>query len=204
MTTMQATFEAWNRAAFAALAAGTAPSPASLAFARALANWAIYATPVALVALWLAGGTARRRAAVGAAASGVLALASGAAAGAAFVHARPVMLGLSPNFLDHAPDNSFPSDHATLAFAVAFALWSAGRRGPAAALTALGAAIGWARVFLGAHFPADVLGAAAIALVCAPVFAQGPGRAVRDLVADVGERIWDGALARVGARRRSV
>lgn len=65
--------------------------------------------------------------------------------------AHPVLL-----LVDAARDSSFPSDHATAAFSVATAalLWRMpGRRLllPGAALIAL------ARVYVGAHYPADVL-----------------------------------------------
>jgi undecaprenyl-diphosphatase len=55
----------------------------------------------------------------------------------------------------HAPDNGFPSDHATVAFAIAFAVtafsWRLG-----AVLIAGAAAIAIDRIVVGVHYPADV------------------------------------------------
>ncbi|MGC3862271.1 phosphatase PAP2 family protein [Micromonospora chersina] len=62
---------------------------------------------------------------------------------------------------DRSPDPSFPSDHATMAGAVAAGLllvsWRLGLLAVAAA-----AAMGFARVYIGAHYPADVLAGFAV------------------------------------------
>lgn len=57
----------------------------------------------------------------------------------------------------HSPDPGFPSDHATLAAAVAAGAWLVNRwLGAIATLAAL--LLGFARVYVGVHFPQDVLG----------------------------------------------
>lgn len=63
----------------------------------------------------------------------------------------------------HDPGQSFPSDHSLAAFGIAFAVgafisWRWG-----APLVAVAALIGLARVYVGVHYPADVLGSALIA-----------------------------------------
>jgi undecaprenyl-diphosphatase len=68
--------------------------------------------------------------------------------------------------MKHAADNSFPSDHATVAFAgavVAALAW------PRWALAFIGGAlaIGLARVFAGVHYPGDILGGAAFGSLAA-------------------------------------
>ncbi|WP_413759976.1 phosphatase PAP2 family protein [Streptomyces sp. MMBL 11-3] len=83
----------------------------------------------------------------------------------------------------HGPGNlSYPSGHTAfltaLALALALALLPAGRPGPGgaagaslvlAAALAAGAAMGWAQVALGAHYPTDVLGGWCTALAVVPV-----------------------------------
>ena len=72
-------------------------------------------------------------------------------------------LGMDPDRL--AGWSSFPSDHATLSFALAFGLMLASRRlGLAAALWAL-LVVCLPRVYSGLHYPTDILAGALIGLV---------------------------------------
>lgn len=65
-----------------------------------------------------------------------------------------------------SPDPSFPSDHATAAFAIAFAIFFFSRR--AGALFLAGAlVIGLSRIFVGLHYPGDVAAGATAGLVAA-------------------------------------
>lgn len=65
-----------------------------------------------------------------------------------------------------SPDPSFPSDHATAAFAIAFAILFVSRRAGAVFLAGA-VAIALSRVFVGAHYPGDVLAGAGVGLVSA-------------------------------------
>lgn len=79
---------------------------------------------------------------------------------------RPFVLGLGTQYLGHAPTPGLPSHHVTILWALAFTAWGT-RRLKAFALPLLvtGLVVGWSRVFLGVHFPYDVLAAAPVALV---------------------------------------
>lgn len=66
------------------------------------------------------------------------------------------------------PDPSFPSDHATAAFAIAFAIFYFSRRAGFVFLAAA-TAIALSRVFAGVHYPSDVLGGAVIGFASAAV-----------------------------------
>lgn len=94
---------------------------------------------------------------------------------------RPFTDGTAVNYLDHVRDGSFPSDHATLASALAFGFW---RRRPTRLplawmpLLVVAASIGWARVFLGAHYPSDILGGALLGAACALAVETPAGRVV--------------------------
>jgi undecaprenyl-diphosphatase len=81
-------------------------------------------------------------------------------------------------FVDACParsDYAFPSGHSTTAFATVAALWLLDRR-----LSAVAAVFalfeGFTRVYLGDHYPHDVLGAALIALPVAYVASRILGR----------------------------
>ena len=68
----------------------------------------------------------------------------------------------------HAADNSFPSDHSTVAFAAAFAVLVFYRRlGALLGLGAIGVAL--SRVLLGVHYPLDVAASAVIGAASAAI-----------------------------------
>ncbi len=104
-------------------------------------------------------------------------------------------------FAPHVPDASFPSDHATAAFAIAAAilLRSKPRWGAITLAFALILLVG--RVALGYHYPTDVLGGAMIGTLAAVVLAWPPiGRLVDGLSDTVGgywDRASDAALRRL-------
>lgn len=107
---------------------------------------------------------------------------------------RPFEIGLGLNLMNHAPENSFPSDHATLMFALGVSLTMSPLRKAGLFLLHLGLAVGWGRVYLGAHFPFDILGGAVIGAACALAVRAVPQR--QTLWAFV-ERLYKLVLARV-------
>lgn len=97
-----------------------------------------------------------------------------------------------------SPDSSFPSDHAAVAFAIAFAVLAFSRR---AGILFLAAAtlISLSRIALGLHYPSDVLAGMLVGWAAA-MLTTGVGRAwVARLVAIV-SRISDPLLMRVWDR----
>lgn len=161
---MNAVLEPWNHWLYAALNAPAGLSGAPLLAATAAAQWSILLIPIAFVAAWVRCG-ARWRA--------VLLLAACAAGAGLLVngligwlapHPHPFMLGEGITYLAHAPDASFPSDHATALLAIAgIMMFNRTTRRLGAGVAALGLAAGLARIFLGVHYPFDVLGAVAVA-----------------------------------------
>jgi undecaprenyl-diphosphatase len=88
-------------------------------------------------------------------------------------------------FLAHAPDPSFPSDHATAAFAIAVAV-ALRFRGPGLVLLCAAAVLAIGRVFLGLHYPSDVLAGALLGSAAALTLWAAPIRERLDRVADLG------------------
>ena len=84
-----------------------------------------------------------------------------------YFHPRPFMVGLGRALLKHSPETSFPSDHATLAFSISlyFLLEKEWRTGFPLFLFAL--FTGFARVYVGIHFPLDIIGSMLISMLAA-------------------------------------
>jgi undecaprenyl-diphosphatase len=85
--------------------------------------------------------------------------------------------------ISHATDPSFPSDHATGAFAIAVSLLLRSRMVGWIAL-AFAVVLAFARVAVGVHYPTDVLGGALIGTAAALLVWQPPFRSRLDRLAD--------------------
>jgi undecaprenyl-diphosphatase len=78
---------------------------------------------------------------------------------------RPFMLHVGTQYLGHAAGPGLPSHHVTFLWALGFSALGTRRLAVLGLpLLAVGLAVGWSRVFLGVHFPYDVLAAAPVAL----------------------------------------
>ncbi|PBC77273.1 undecaprenyl-diphosphatase [Streptomyces sp. TLI_235] len=89
---------------------------------------------------------------------------------------RQLAVGATLEGCPAAGDWSFPSNHTVIAFAAAAALWTANRRLGALALIAA-ALMGVSRVWVGVHYPHDVLAGALVGLLAGALLAAAAGRA---------------------------
>ena len=81
-------------------------------------------------------------------------------------HPRPFVIDIGHTYLAHEANASFPSNHSSLLFAIAFGLLlTRGMRVYGLIILTLACIVGWARVYVGVHFPLDILGAILLALV---------------------------------------
>ncbi|OON40901.1 undecaprenyl-diphosphate phosphatase [Izhakiella australiensis] len=78
--------------------------------------------------------------------------------GLLFPHPRPFAIGLGYQLLPHIANGSYPSDHGTAIFTCALAFFCWHRRWSGTLLLAIGVAIAWSRIYLGIHWPLDMLG----------------------------------------------
>ena len=163
---------------------------------------ASFAAPavIALVVLWLAAGwlrndPAERHLALMAALAGAVAIAVNLAISHVWYRPRPFAdhPATVSVLLRHSADPSFPSDHAAAMFAIGFVIHRRHRRLGLAMISAA-ALVGLARVFVGDHYPGDVVGGAVVGAIV--------GVGLRRLLAAVANRI-DEPLAslrdRIGA-----
>lgn len=141
---------------------------------------------------------AARRAAVAAGLSAGLALAAAQIISRLVDRPRPFVSDPSGVhlFARHAADASFPSDHATAAFAIATAILLRNRRwGTVVLVFAIVLAAG--RVGIGVHYPSDVAGGALLGAAAAVTLWWKPVRTQLHALADLCGRLLDALLARV-------
>lgn len=116
-----------------------------------------------MVVLWLWGNDAQRRLALKACLVALLGVGFNQIIGLFYQHPRPFMIDFGHIWLPHTADSSFPSDHMTVFVGIGMSLLF-GRKALLGAVTlAAGLCVAWARVFLGVHFPLDMLGSVGVA-----------------------------------------
>jgi undecaprenyl-diphosphatase len=94
-----------------------------------------------------------------------------------------------------SPDPSFPSDHATGAFALAFGIWLYDRT-LGTVLLLLAALLSLARVYVGTHYPGDVVAGALLGIAVAGALYLLPTRRLIEAVALRAGTLWDGLFRR--------
>jgi undecaprenyl-diphosphatase len=153
-----------NIALFEWIGAGYAPDPQTLWFASTVAGRASW------LCMALMGWAAWRRPAQRAY---IVAILVAAACAAMLAHAladaidmpRPFVAGLSPVLIAHGARGSLPSAHACVMFTVALGLvMRPALRDIGLLIAAIAVVTGWARIYVGVHFPLDIV--AGLALAC--------------------------------------
>ena len=159
-----------------------------------MANDLIDLVPLFLIGMWLWGNQSRRNLAIKACLVALLALGVNQAIGLIWQHPRPFMIGLGHIWIPHAADSSFPSDHMTVLASIGLTLLFGGAFRLAAAIWTAGIAVAWARVFLGVHFPLDMVGAVVVASAAHAVISP-LWRKVGDAVTHTIEQMYRTVLA---------
>jgi PAP2 superfamily. len=191
--------ETVNQSAFLALNAGPGTPESLLLLARISASWIILAVPAILLGLWFLGGRQGHRQALFCVMGILIALGLGFVCGTLWFHPRPFMIPLGHTWISHPADNSFPSDHGTVMFSAAFALLSLRLRRLGLLVMLAALPVAWARIFLGVHFPLDMLGAALISAVgvcVAKVVWQALGQKLVTLCEGLSRRLFSWLPAR--------
>lgn len=163
---------------------------------------------VALVALiflvpWTSNRWERRNGAVLATASAGLALLISQPIGHLVDRTRPFLAHPTHAHLlvSQSHDPSFPSDHASGAFALAFGIWLYDRRFGTVVLI-LAAIVAFARVYVGTHYPGDVVGGAALGIAAAAgLYLLPPTRRLLEAVSRRCGEAWDSVVGRLSRAR---
>lgn len=149
---------------FLLLNAGSTPNTIAAWLAIFIAKFVVLVIPLYLAWLWIAGGRRNRLTAVALVLAFLLAIVLSYLIGLVAFRPRPFMAGVGHALGEHRPNGSFPSNHG-LAFAVSAALLFMIRRRSAAWWAAgLGLLVAWSRIYIGVHYPLDMLGAAILAV----------------------------------------
>jgi undecaprenyl-diphosphatase len=146
---------------------------------------------LAFVVVLVASGGRRRRAGVAAGLGAGVALAIGQVVARLADRPRPFVADPSGVhlFARHAADASFPSDHATAAFAIGTAVLLRNRRLGVAVLVLAGV-LAAGRVALGVHYPSDVLAGAVLGSAVSLVLHRPALRTRIDALADGLRPAW--------------
>lgn len=93
--------------------------------------------------------------------------------GLVYSHPRPFMMGLGTPLIQHVPEISFPSDHATFLFTASiFLLFDRNWRKQGLILFCFAQVSAWSRVYAGIHFPFDILGSMLVAMAAAALISS--------------------------------
>jgi len=150
----------WNYSGYEFLVRHGPHGGAWNAAAAALAEWGIFSLAFVLVALLFFGSPPERARpdAIAAAVAAVVALFLNHLLGLVWYEPRPYLSSYHvPLLAAAAHGNSFPSDHLAFGGAVVATLFMTGRRWLSLLSLLVMAAVGWARVVAGIHWPLDVL-----------------------------------------------
>ncbi|MEJ5037369.1 phosphatase PAP2 family protein [Acinetobacter johnsonii] len=76
-----------------------------------------------------------------------------------YYHPRPFVMEVGRTLIYHAPNGSFPSDHMLIFSSIAFSYLFSAQRKLGVFILIMAWLVAWSRVYLGVHFPLDMLGA---------------------------------------------
>lgn len=151
----------WNIELFLDMHATTASPHWLIATAIVLAKWPLY---VALIfTIWQCWKHRDGRGALEIVCAWLVGNRIEAWIGAVAFHARPFAAGYGPAFMAHAADNSMPSSHAMTGVILILVLALRHRRWSSVLVAVLTVMMAWARVYVGVHWPADMVGALLVA-----------------------------------------
>jgi len=154
-----------NREIFLWIHAGAGNRPVLDFLSVSAAEITPYLVIVCMAVFWFSTDERGKRVLLEAAAAVVAGLIINQLIGLFYYHPRPFMVGLCRPLIPHAPENSFPSDHATLLFAASLSLlWHRKWRRQGGLLLILALSGAWGRIYTGVHFPYDIAGSFLVSL----------------------------------------
>lgn len=96
-----------------------------------------------------------------------------------YFHPRPFMDHLGTTLLSHKPDSSFPSDHTTFTLSIALMLITfKTTRAIGIVATFFALWCGIARIYLGVHYPFDILGSIVVSIIAVMIITMLKSRLI--------------------------
>jgi undecaprenyl-diphosphatase len=159
-----------NRQVFLLVNAPLHPAFAIVAFAEVAAEWVIYAAMALVAALWIWGQPERRGRLLATVGGVSAAIGINQILGTLWYEPRPFVIGLGHTLIQHPADNSFPSDHATFMWSLGFSLMiTAAAKHWGVVVWLTGVIVAWGRVYLGVHFPVDMVASLLVGVIGAVI-----------------------------------
>lgn len=155
--------ETLNLALFNLLNASVHAKPFIIDLAIFVANDLLYILLGLLIFLWCSGDLELKERAFKAVTLTAIALLVSYLISLVYFHPRPFVMGVGQTLIEHRPSASFPSNHMLIFSTIALSYYGSGRKLVGGILLLLAFAVAWSRVYLGVHFPLDMLGALVLA-----------------------------------------
>ncbi|MCY9375290.1 undecaprenyl-diphosphate phosphatase BcrC [Bacillus sp. T17B1] len=134
-----------------------------------ITEYAIVAYALILLAIWLFGNTQSRKNVLYAGLTGIAGLVINFLITQVYFEPRPFVAHTVHTLIPHDADASFPSDHTTGALAISIAMLFRNRK-IGWPLVIFGLLTGFSRIWVGHHYPVDVLGSLVVSIIIGFLF----------------------------------
>ena len=148
-----------NLSLFLWINASPEASNTSIHFAIFIANGLLYCMILLFAWFWLRGNYDTKKQILKAFIFTSIAILISQCISHVYYHPRPFVMDVGRTLIYHAPNGSFPSDHMLIFSSIAFSYLFSAQRKLGIFLLIMAWLVAWSRVYLGVHFPLDMLGA---------------------------------------------
>ena len=148
-----------NLSLFSWINASPEASNTSIHFAIFIANDLLYCMILLFAWFWLRGNYDTKKQILKAFIFTSIAILISQCISHVYYHPRPFVMDVGRTLIYHAPNGSFPSDHMLIFSSIAFSYLFSAQRKLGVFLLIMAWLVAWSRVYLGVHFPLDMLGA---------------------------------------------
>ena len=148
-----------NLSLFSWINASPEASNTSINFAIFIANDLLYCMTLLFAWFWLRGNYDTKKQILKAFIFTSIAILISQCISHVYYHPRPFVMDVGRTLIYHAPNGSFPSDHMLIFSSIAFSYLFSAQRKLGVFLLIVAWLVAWSRVYLGVHFPLDMLGA---------------------------------------------